>query len=451
MKMSEVVFSVSLYSAAGKSIYKELDKLNRNTFQDFIPKQEWIEQTLQYFITKGCSIEACSEVGITVSCEKDVFEEMFSTEISYNRIKYIRDYDKYLYESVKDIIIPNTLEHVEKIILPKQSFELEHTETERPELEYRHLNVPHDIVYVAKADILHKDGYCGQGIKVVMVDTGLYDHKYYQRQGITFNRVGAVNSFQTENDERGHGTAMSSVLLSIAPKVEYTLVKACNAANSYPITALQKAVGLEPDVINCSWGIIGYEPQIYLEIANVISKNIIMVYSAGNGSSDRKKAFFQSIAYPEVISIGGCFVDENMELELSDISSGFESDVFGGRCVPDLCGICGKMPKAQLILMPTHPACIFDEANGRRDGTKQDDGWMVSSGTSAAAAYVTGLIALYLQVHPETERKNLKETLQALCVPIKKGVNYMGYHAGGDWFNCSSGSGFLTAEKFLTI
>jgi subtilisin family serine protease len=173
-----------------------------------------------------------------------------------------------------------------------------------------------------------------------------------------------------------------------------------------------------------------------------------MVFSSGNGSSDRKNGFFQSIAYPDILSIGGCFVSPDMELELSDISSGYKSEIFDGRYVPDLCGICGKMPKAQLILMPTHPGCIFDISNGKRDGTGQEDGWMVSSGTSAAAAYVTGLIALYLQIHPDTNRREIKKILQNLCIPITKGINYMGYPTADDWNNCSSGSGFLTGKHF---
>lgn len=448
MEILEVVFSVTFYSDGGKSIYRELGELNRDTFKDYIPKQEGIEEAVHFFLAKGCIVEARSEVGITVSCEKEIFEEIFTTEIVYNRIKYIKDFDKYIYENKKEIIIPKELKQIERIILPKQSFELESKETQRPDLNYRHLNVPEDIAAIANAGTLHDNGYFGQGIRVIMIDTGLYEHQYYKEKCISFNRIGAVNSFLVDKDERGHGTAMSSVLLSIAPKCDYTLVKSCNKINSYPIPALQKAVGLVPDVINCSWGIIGYEPQIYLEIANAVSKNIIMVYSSGNGSSDRKNAFFQSIAYPDVISVGGCFVNANMELELSDISSGYKSELFDARCVPDLCGICGKMPKAQLILMPTQPGCIFDVSNGKRDGTGQEDGWMVSSGTSAAAAYVTGLIALYLQLHPDIDRRNLKEVLKTQCNPINKGINYMGYPAETDWNNCSCGSGFLTAKNF---
>ena len=47
--------------------------------------------------------------------------------------------------------------------------------------------------------------------------------------------------------------------------------------------------------------------------------------------------------------------------------------------------------------MPIQPAALFDFENGKRDGTAQDDGWFVSSGTSAAAAYVSGIVANILE------------------------------------------------------
>lgn len=447
--MERVVFSITFKSKGGVSIYNNLEELNSKTFVNFIPKPEWIEETKNGFVNLGCLVEAQSEVGLTLSCELRLFEKIFNTKVIKERIKYISDYEKYVYKNKEDIHISPEFKYIEKIIIPKQSFELDTIlETERPELEYHHLNVPDDIIKIGKVEKFHKGGIKGNEINVVMIDTGLYSHQHYKKQGINFNKISAVSSFNPEVDERGHGTAMSSVLLSIAPEVNYTMIKSCDAYYSYPIAALQKATELKPDIVNCSWGIIGFEPQIYLEIANAIDRGIIVVFSSGNGSSDRKKAFFQSISYPEAITVGGCYVDENLDMELSDISSGYKSDIFVERYVPDLCGICGKLPKAQLILLPTQPACIFDVANGKRDGTKQDDGWMVSSGTSAAAAYVSGLIALYLQINPKIDRKQIKSILQSKCLPILKGKNYMGYDAVDEMPNSSSGKGFLTSIYF---
>lgn len=453
--MDTVVLTVTLFSKGGLSVYKQLENLNRNTFKDFIPDIENIQKAKKKFADLGFYIEAESEVGLSISGSVELVNQVFGVNVFKEKIKYIKDFEKYVYNSDKEIKAPFLEEYIEKIVLPKQSFELGVSEglveTDMPFLDYYHLKLPEDIIRISKADSWHKKGYMGQGVNVIMIDTGLYKHNYYKFHGIDFEIIPAVRGFNTDWDERGHGTAMSSVLLSIAPKANYKLVKLADYFHSYPIAAFQKASMLKPDIINCSWGTIEFEPHLYLEIANAIEKGIVVVFSSGNGSSDRRSSLFQTICYPDVISVGGCFPDLNCQMEISDISSSYESDIYTNRQSPDVCGVCGKLPKAQLILFPTQPGCIFDRNNGKRDGTKTDDGWLVSSGTSAAAAYVSGIIALLKQRYPELSGINVKNILHNSANDVVNGTSFMGHKAKQTGWNKAAGYGFIELEGIETL
>lgn len=446
--MKKIVFNISFKSKEGLSVYRDLEKINQHTYPAFIPPGGAVAAAKKQFIQEGFSLEAESGVGLTLSAEKELFDDFFNVNVQERRIKFIKEFDYRIHETDSELESPICREYIEKVFLPKQFFVLNHPvkETAMPELDYYHLKVPTGIREVAKVETFYQDNRKGMGINAAMIDTGLYPHRYYKENGYTFRVIPAVKEFDCARDERGHGSGMTSVLLAVAPEVDFTMVKAADDAHSYPIAAFQQAVGCEPDIINCSWGIIGFEPHLYLEISHAIDKGIIVVFSAGNGSKDRRGSNLQTIAHPDVISVGGCYPCPDGTLATSDISSSYYSDIFANRFAPDICGICGNLPYAQLILFPSEPGSIFDKYNGQRDGTKPDDGWFVSSGTSAAAAYVSGLVALMLQKYPFIDKKNIKKYLEKCCVDVLKGENFMGHKADTGGWNQAVGSGFLRGD-----
>ena len=433
---------MTFFSRGGLSIYRDLKLLNKSTFEQFVPEHEWIEATKLILEAAGMSIEALSEVGLSCSCTKERFEEYFGTAIEKKKIRGIKDIEYFVYENTKEIIIPKALKFVEKIFLPKQLFVL--SEETMPDLEYYHYTVPNGIRELVKSEFISKIGKRKRQCQVAMIDTGLYPHEHFKKHGYDIKVLPAVSFLDPTKDERGHGTGMASVLLSIADNSKLTMIKAANLNYSFPVAALQKASSLNIEILSCSWGIIGYEPQAHLEIVNLINKEITVVFSAGNGASDRCKSIFQTIACPDILTIGGCMV-ENEEIEVSDISSSYWSDIYDNRHVPDLCGICGKLPYAQVILMPIQPSALFDFENGKRDGTQQDDGWFVSSGTSAAAAYISGIIAIMKELEI-IETSQIISLLKASCKKVRSGKSFMGDYASEENNNLAVGYGFLDFE-----
>jgi subtilisin family serine protease len=236
---------------------------------------------------------------------------------------------------------------------------------------------------------------------------------------------------------------MSALLLAVAPGVDLTMVKMANEGFSFPVAAFQRAVALAPEVISCSWGTLREEPHLHLEVANALRRGITVLFAAGNGSTDRRSAMFQSVATPGTVTVGGVHVGPDGALQAADLASSYRSEVFAGRSVPDLSGPCGMLPNGNYILFPTQPGCLYDRRNSAYDGTAPDDGWLVSSGTSGATAYAAGVLALGIQ----QGLGRSVEALAARCRPVTSGRSITGDECGGVSPNPATGHGLLTAGR----
>src|SRR5271165_2440844 len=105
-------------------------------------------------------------------------------------------------------------------------------------------------------------------------------------------------------------------------------------------------------------------------------------------------------------------------LEASNYSSGFDSLIYPGRRVPDVCGLVGMRPKAIYIVLPVDPGDAIDTENSGSvfpdgDETAPDDGWAAFSGTSAAAPQLAGAIALIKQTAPSLAPSEIKNALMS--------------------------------------
>jgi serine protease AprX len=302
-----------------------------------------------------------------------------------------------------------------------------------PRVKYHHLAVPGDVAMLLGAAEVHRKGITGKGVKVVMVDTGFYNHRFYQEQGYNAHVTLGPGASNVNEDENGHGTAEAANIFAVAPDVTFTMVKA--GLNS--TAAFKAAVQLGPDIISCSWGfdlVVQGDPQrthvtaipnflkaLELEVANAVAQGIIVVFSAGNGHVG-----FPGM-HPDVISAGGVFVDADESLRASDYASAFDSKPYPGRHVPDFCGLVGMKPRAAYIMLPVQPNCEIDQdvssgtfPNG--DETQPNDGWSVISGTSAAAPQLAGVCALLKQKKPSLTPLEAKQVLAGSARDCTQGV-----------------------------
>jgi subtilisin family serine protease len=294
-----------------------------------------------------------------------------------------------------------------------------------PTVDYWHLDVPADVALGCNASPLHRLGITGRGARVAMVDSGWFRHPFFTAQGYNVAPVllGPAAS-EPDRDESGHGTGESANILAVAPDCDLYPVKA-NFVNT--IGAFNAAVGLNPDIITCSWGshtpfLLGAADLVLAaSISAAVASGITVIFSAGNGH-----AGFPG-QHPDVISAGGTFMRPDQSLEASNYSSGFESVIYPGRRVPDVCGLVGMRPKAIYIVLPVEPGDNIDSGNAGGifpdgDQTAPDDGWAGFSGTSAAAPQLAGVAALIKQAAPSTSPAGVKAALMVTARDVVEGM-----------------------------
>jgi subtilisin family serine protease len=444
------VLTVVPRSASGLRLGADPAVLTRHPVEELLPAPADVDRLADALAYEGLAVEARTDVGLSVSGDAGLIAEVFGADVVPVRNKYIRSSPRYELTARGPLVSRVCPELIAEVTAPRSGYELAVSPGIPAEVppavgDGHYLTLPRDAVRLAGADRLHAEGIRGEGVQAVMVDTGLYDHPHHRRHGYSTAVIPAVGQLDPAVDERGHGTAMSALLLAVAPRVSLTMVKMACEAFSFPVAAFQRAVQLQPDLISCSWGTLRAEPHLHLEVANALRRGITVLFAAGNGSTDRPDAMFQSVATPGVITVGGVYAGPDGSLRASDLASSYRSAVFSGRTVPDLCGPCGLLPNGNYIIFPTQPGCLFDRRNSSYDHTAPDDGWLVSSGTSGATAYVAGLVALGLQAGSAGKSPVAPSELARFCRPVTKGRTITGDDCAGASPNEAVGLGLLTA------
>ncbi|MFB8414974.1 S8 family serine peptidase [Streptomyces albidoflavus] len=443
------VVTVVPRSAGGLALGDDPALLLRHGAEEFLPAPGTVDRLAGAYVREGLAVEARTEVGLTVSGAPELLAQVFGHPVRPVRNKYIRETVRHEFAALGPLRSRLHPGLVAEVRVPRAGFELAAgapAPRATPPLprDARRLRLPEDAVRLAGAGRAHAAGVRGDGVRVVMVDTGLYDHPHHRAHGYRTSVVPALSALDPAVDERGHGTAMSALLLAVAPAAELTMVKMACETFSFPVAAFQRAVELAPDVISCSWGTLRAEPHLHLEVADAVRRGITVLFAAGNGSTDRRTSMFQSVATPGALTVGGVHVAPDGRRRAADLASSYRSDLFPGRRVPDLSGPCGTLPHGDYVEFPTQPGCMFDRRNSAYDGTAPDDGWLVSSGTSGATAYAAGVVALAVQQGIGKGRALTAADLADACLPVTEGRTLTGDDCGGVCPNEAVGLGLLT-------
>jgi len=303
------------------------------------------------------------------------------------------------------------------------------------------------------ATTAHRAGFTGRGIKAVMVDTGFWTHPYFTRRGYHINpTILGPETDTPDQDGNGHGTGESANLFAIAPNIDFTMVK-LNSLNA--VGAFNAAVPLNPNVISCSWTIRSERdpPQLTADerllaaaVAYATRRGIIVVFAAGNGH------FAFAGMHPDVISVGGVYMDQDDSLQATEYASGFAGYIYQGRNVPDVCGLVGLPPKAAYIMLPIPPGCEIDKdhAGGKHpdaDETLNNDGWAAFSGTSAAAPQVAGICALMKQASPSLSSAEVRDILKKTARDVTAGRSGAQGESAGPGPDIATGNGLADAYQ----
>ena len=236
--------------------------------------------------------------------------------------------------------------------------------------------------------------YLGQGVGVAIIDTGVY-HQHpdlHEAVGIGFH---VLRPGELPRDDNGHGTHIAGTIAAygkksgiagVAPGAMVHAVKAFDAKGSAYVQDLVDAINWcvrhRIPIINMSFGIHANSPSLRRAVSNAYRHGCVIVASAGNDGNDHTVDY--PARYDEVVSVGA--VDREGKVAPFSNDSG-RIDLYA-------------------------PGVAIDSCHRLRS-------YRALSGTSMAAAHVSGALALLMSAFPTLAPHALIGALQATARAAK--------------------------------
>ena len=432
-------------SIGGKSLF-DTPIVSAGDVGDYVSERELYQSAVTELQNAGFDVLQTGACTINIAGAPERFESVFETKLITEERPVIKERaleDTATFIDSTDTDVPGLIgvaksklaNVLEGVAIEEPYYAMQNAFA--PNKAYWHLRVPGDVSLGMNADKAHRDGITGKDIKVVMTDSGWFSHPFFVQRGYRSSVVLGPGTANPKADPKGHGTGESANVFSVAPDVDFTMVKMSFVNTT---GAFNAAVGLRPAIISNSWGssvrtgpLRPAQQALAAAIATAVSQGIIVIFSSGNGH------FGFPGQHPDVVSAGGTYMEADGSLEASSYSSGFASKVYPGRKVPDVCGLVGmsspnnQSPGAMYIMLPVESNAMIDRMNAGNnhyrspgatapwgDETARKDGWAAFSGTSAAAPQLAGVCALILQacdqLTPVQVRNILRTTARDVTV-----------------------------------
>ena len=262
-----------------------------------------------------------------------------------------------------------------------------------------------DYASAIQAPAVWEMGYTGRGVRIAVLDTGV-DADHPDLQG----RVGTSKNFTDEapTDTNGHGTYVAGVAAGdgrasrgkyrgVAPHATILPGKVLDrdgvGLSSQVMAGLEWALEEGAEIVNLSLGIAGPadgRDPLCRACDAAVERGMIVCVAAGNGGLSRSSVGIPAAARKVIVV--GASDDQDAPAEFS--ARGPTSD---GRRKPDLLA-----PGVGIVSL---------RAQGTSMGQPVDAHYISHSSTSAAAAQVSGAIALLLQACPQLSPGDVKDVL----------------------------------------
>ncbi len=236
----------------------------------------------------------------------------------------------------------------------------------------------------------------GGGVTVAVVDSGVDANPQFGHRVIlgpdlaAADRGGLVNA-----DCVGHGTAMASIIAAapvpgisftgVAPAARILSVKISNSdtfATGVTPQAIRDAVALGASVINLSLAAADDVPALRSAVEFALRSNVVVVAAAGNDSEQGGTGPFYPAAYPGVLSVGA-------------IGPGGALAGFSDRRTP----VSVTAPGVNVT--SAYPGVFPDAYDPAQNGT------------SFAAAFVSGVVALVRSAYPRLDAAQVVTRIEA--------------------------------------
>ncbi|MEP5567062.1 MAG: S8 family peptidase [Halioglobus sp.] len=323
---------------------------------------------------------------------------------------------------------------------------------------------------VSGAENLHRHGVRGEGVTVAVLDSGLWDHpaltKDSQGNDRVLARYDAISDSSNDVfDESGHGTHLTSVLAhsgktmidgkpsggfkGTAPDVSIVAIKAFNQEGQGGLLDIVRGLQWAVDnkekygirVLNLSFSARPRWPYYLDPINQAVMKawaaGITVIAAAGNDGPEPMTVGSPG-NLPYIITVGAVTDSWTVNTRKDDYVPDFSSrgPTPEGHIKPDIVAPGGHMtgltrPGSGLTL--EHPEYQLP------------GGELVMTGTSQAAALVSGLVALLLQLEPDLTPDDVKCMLTTTAEPA---INQDGLLAYSPF---QQGHGYVSITRAITL
>ena len=287
------------------------------------------------------------------------------------------------------------------------------------------------------------DGWTGKGIDVALIDTGVVPVDGLSAKGKVVNGPDLSWESQAPNlrhlDSYGHGTHMAGIIAGreraverpvekgeerfagVAPEARLVNVKVADSHGATDVSQViaaidwvvenRRAGGLNIRVLNLSYGTDGLQAASLDPLSHAVEtawrKGIVVVVSAGNGGYGTARLNNPAIN-PYVIAVGAA--DPNGTYSAHDDVVPSWSSRGDGRA-PDV------VAPGKSIVSLRDPGSLVDLSypEARCYGTR----FFRGSGTSQAAAFVSGAAALLISQRPSIKPDQVKALLKKTARPLQ--------------------------------
>ena len=282
--------------------------------------------------------------------------------------------------------------------------------------------------------------YTGKGVCVGIVDSGVYPHPDLKKPS---NRIlqftDLLNPIHNPYDDNGHGTFISGIVASsgysskkmykgVAVNSGIYMVKAFDKVGRVYISKILEAIDLlinsseeyNIKVICLPFEILYYDEftlSLFSKLFDMaIKKNITVVVPSGHNSNEDYS--MRGIAMlKNCLTIGG--LDTTSEKKPYIASSCCPNNKFEK---PDLCAACVDICSLNSNIN------FISERNGKKLYPRSlDEPYTTYSGTSIAAAYISGICALLYEKNPELTFKDITSLIKFSCTMLKLPKSLQGY------------------------